>query len=79
MKKYTVKRVSDNKVLSEWTSDFADHTYYEENWGKPEHPRELTPRIHNEDGTITEPTYETIPSECVIEEIDIKEAIKDDE
>jgi len=71
MKKYTAKRVSDNKVLSEWKSDFADHTHYEENWGKPEHQRELTPRLRNEDGTITEATYETVASEFVIEEIDI--------
>lgn len=70
MKKYIVKRASDGKVLSEWKSDFADHTHYEENWGKPEHQRELTPRIHNEDGTITEATYEAVPSEYVIEEID---------
>lgn len=34
MKKYKVFRVSNNKLLSEWTSVFADETHYEENWGK---------------------------------------------
>ena len=41
MLKYTVKR--NGIIISEYTSDFADETYYEENWGKPEHTVELTP------------------------------------
>jgi hypothetical protein len=42
-----------------------------ESWGKPQHNVELTPRRENEDGTITEATYETIPSEYVLDESDI--------
>lgn len=41
MIKYTVKR--NGVIISEYTSDFADETYYEENWGKPEHTVEVTP------------------------------------
>ena len=39
--------------------------------GKPEHQRELTPMIHNEDGTITEATYEIVPSEYQVEILDV--------
>jgi len=56
----------------EWLKDCID----KETFGKPEHQRELTPRIHNEDGTVTEATYETVPSEYVIEEIDITQEVE---
>jgi len=34
MKKYNV--VKNGKIISSYTSDFADETYREDNWGKPE-------------------------------------------
>lgn len=37
MKKFKAIKVSSGKVMSEWTSDFADEKYYEENWGKLAH------------------------------------------
>lgn len=66
MIKYTVKR--NGVIISEYTSDFADETYYEENWGKPEHTIELTPlqtiyheaipAVLDEEGEELEPAVE---------------------
>lgn len=78
MKKYKVIRVLDNKLLSEWTSDFADEKYYEMNWGKPEHQKELTPRlvIHHEEIPAVE--YQA-PVDAVLDEngIEISPAISE--
>lgn len=51
----------------EWLKDCVE----KETFGKPEHQRELTPRIINKDGTITEATYETVPAEYEISITDI--------
>jgi hypothetical protein len=75
MLKYTVKR--NEITISEYTSDFANETYYEENWGKSEHTIELTPAIQNEDGTTTEATFEIIPSEYSVEILDITAEIEE--
>ena len=66
MLKYTVKR--NGIIISEYTSDFADETYYEENWGKPEHKVEVTPlqtiyheaipSVLDEEGEELEPAVE---------------------
>jgi hypothetical protein len=77
MKKFTVKR--NEITISEYTSDFADETHYEENWGKPEHTIELAPAIQNEDGTITEAIFKIIPSEYSIEILDITAEIEEKE
>lgn len=45
MIKYRVIRVSDNKLLSEWYSDFAGADYYEENWGKGQYERLVSPEV----------------------------------
>lgn len=62
MIKYSTIRVSDNKLLSEWTSDFADENYYEENWGKPAYDEVVSQeqRIEHEDGSV-----EVIPAVIV--------------
>lgn len=40
-------------------------------FGRPEHTVEVSPRIINEDGTIIEAVYEVVPSEYVVEIVDI--------
>jgi hypothetical protein len=40
-------------------------------FGKPEHTVELSPRIIDEFGVVTEATFETVPSEYSIEILDI--------
>lgn len=67
MIKYSAIRVSDNKLLSEWTSDFADENYYEENWGSPE----INEEVLNENGEITTNStpaeYEVLIEDCTAE------------
>jgi len=76
MKKLTIKNII-NEVLQtaifdndEVMNDFIE-VLKNGAWGKPEHEKELTPRIFNEDGSIIEPTYETILSEYIVEITDI--------
>jgi hypothetical protein len=42
-----------------------------ESFGKPEHTIEITPRSVDENGVVTEATYETIPSEYLVEILDV--------
>ena len=73
MLKYKAIRVSNNQVISEWTSDFADENYYEENWGKPEHQVVVTEAVYDEETSeiLEEAVYETIPAEYTIEIEDV--------
>jgi len=64
MIKYTVKRVSDNRILSEYTSDFAGADYYEENWGKPAYDEVIEPEIR-----IIHPAIEGVPTHDDIPEV----------
>jgi FAD/FMN-containing dehydrogenase len=42
-----------------------------ESFGKPEHTIEVTPRSVDENGVVTEATYELIPSEYTVEVVDV--------
>jgi hypothetical protein len=46
------------------------------NWGKPGYFFEVSPIIINEDGSITEATYELIPAEYTVEQTDITNEYK---
>lgn len=87
MLKYTVKR--NGIIISEYTSDFADETYYEENWGKPEHTLIDTPQspVSEELKAIAlstsiveqlgeEFTSYVIPSEYEVEIVDISTEVE---
>jgi hypothetical protein len=59
--------------------EYLEYIHNNNNWGKPEHTIELTPAIQNEDGTTTEATFETIPSEYSIEILDITAELEEKE
>jgi hypothetical protein len=40
-------------------------------FGKPEHTVEVSPRIVDEFGVVTEAVYEVIPSEYIVEQVDV--------
>lgn len=72
MKKFKAIKVSTGKVMSEWDSDFADEKYYEENWGKPEHQVELSPRQvinHEEVPAVIENGVEVSPAIPAYDEV----------
>ena len=62
---------NDQTIQDEWLQMLATNYPF----GKPEHTIEVTPRSIDEHGVVTEAVYELIPSEYIVEVLDVTQEL----